>query len=127
MSTGRLDWEQPATWTGNIDRSPCGTGTSAIMAAMLEKGELRLGEEFRHEGVLGSVFSGRLVEEVVLGRGGPAETRAYIPEISGQAWVTQYTKAVVDPSDPFPCGFTLGDIWADSRVLPADHADMARY
>ena len=59
VSTGTLDWERPATWTGAIDRSPCGTGTSARMAVLHARGELGVGDAFRHEGILGTVFTGR--------------------------------------------------------------------
>jgi len=107
VSTGTLDWERPATWTGAIDRSPCGTGTSAKMAALHAKGELRVGDEFRHEGILGTVFTGQVVEEATVG-----EYRAIIPTITGQAWITGVASYVVDPTDPFPDGFTVGDIWA---------------
>eukprot|EP00930_Biecheleria_cincta_P074869 TRINITY_DN62084_c0_g1_i1.p1 TRINITY_DN62084_c0_g1~~TRINITY_DN62084_c0_g1_i1.p1 ORF type:complete len:415 (+),score=49.06 TRINITY_DN62084_c0_g1_i1:38-1282(+) len=126
MSTGCLDWAKPSTWTGNIDRSPCGTGTSAMMATMYAKGELELGKDFRHEGILGSTFTGKLLEEVTIGTGS-SEVKAVVPEITGQAWITQYSQIAVDPSDPFPYGYTLGDIWADSRVIPANHVDMAKY
>lgn len=107
MSTGSLDWDRPSTWTGNIDRSPCGSGTSAIMAAMYAKGELALGEDFIHEGILGTVFTGKI--EGLTEVGGHA---GIVPSVAGQAWVTQYSKVVVDPTDPFPTGYTLGDIWA---------------
>ena len=66
MSTGTLDWEKPASWTGNLDRSPCGTGTSAVMALLYAQGKLGLNEEFHHEGILGTIFTGKLVEEIVL-------------------------------------------------------------
>jgi proline racemase len=107
VSTGTLDWERPATWTGAIDRSPCGTGTCAKMATLLAKGELKVGEPFRHEGILGTVFTGRLVEETTIG-----EYRAAVPTITGQAWITGFASYVVDPTDPFPDGYTVGDIWA---------------
>ena len=107
VSTGTLDWDRPATWTGAIDRSPCGTGTSAKMATLAAKGELRLGEAFRHEGILGTVFTGRVVEETAMG-----PYRAVVPTITGQAWITGFASYVVDPTDPFPDGFTVGDIWA---------------
>jgi proline racemase len=107
VSTGTLDWERPATWTGAIDRSPCGTGTCAKMATLYAKGELRIGEPFRHEGILGTVFTGNLVEETTIG-----EYRAAVPTITGQAWITGFASYVVDPTDPFPDGFTIGDIWA---------------
>ena len=106
VSTGTLDWSKPATWTGAIDRSPCGTGTSARMAALHAKGGLGLEEDFRHEGILGTVFTGRLVEETTVG--GRA---AVVPTISGTAWITGFADYVVDPTDPFPEGFTIGDIW----------------
>src|SRR3954471_6354791 len=67
VSTGELDWDRPATWTGAIDRSPCGTGTSARMAVLHARGELAIGRPFRHEGILGTVFTGRLVEEAMVG------------------------------------------------------------
>jgi proline racemase len=106
VSTGKLDWARPATWTGAIDRSPCGTGTSARMAVLHAKGELRVGESFRHEGILGTVFTGRVLEETAVG-----PYRAIVPSITGQAWITGFASYVVDPTDPFPDGFTVGDIW----------------
>ncbi len=106
VSTGKLDWNRPATWTGVIDRSPCGTGTCAKMAVLHAKGRLRLNEDFRHEGILGTVFTGRLVEETRVG-----DRPAVVPTLSGQAWITGFASYVVDPEDPFPEGFTVGDIW----------------
>jgi proline racemase len=106
VSTGKLDWDRPATWTGALDRSPCGTGTCAKMAALHAKGRLRLDEDFVHEGILGTVFTGRLVEET---RVGPYQ--AVVPALSGQAWITGFAHYVLDPEDPFPEGFTLADIW----------------
>jgi proline racemase len=107
VSTGTFDWDRPSTWTGAIDRSPCGTGTCAKMATLYAKGELRIGEPFRHEGILGTVFTGQLAEEATVG-----EYRAAVPTITGQAWITGFASYVVDPTDPFPDGFTVGDIWA---------------
>jgi proline racemase len=106
VSTEKLDWEKPSTWTGAIDRSPCGTGTSARMAVLHAKGQLGVGDTFRHEGILGTVFTGRVVEETTIG-----EYRAIVPTITGQAWITGFASYVVDPTDPFPDGFTVGDIW----------------
>ena len=107
VSTGAFDWDRPATWTGAIDRSPCGTGTSAKMATLHARGELRVGDTFRHEGILGTVFTGRVAEETTIG-----EYRAIVPTITGQAWITGFATYVLDPTDPFPDGFTVGDIWA---------------
>jgi proline racemase len=106
VSTGELDWSRPSTWTGVIDRSPCGTGTCAKMAVLHAKGRLGLDEDFRHEGILGTVFTGRLVEETLIG-----ERTAVVPTITGTAWITGLASYVVDPTDPFPEGYTVGDLW----------------
>jgi proline racemase len=106
VSTGTLDWGHPESWTGALDRSPCGTGTCAKMASLHAKGVLPLGRDFVHEGILGTVFTGRLVEET---RVGPYP--AVTPLLSGQAWITGFAQYVLDPEDPFPEGFTVGDIW----------------
>jgi len=106
VSIGELDWERPATWTGALDRSPCGTGTCAKMAALYAKRKLAMNQDFRHEGILGTIFTGRIVGETQVG-----PYPAVIPTLSGQAWITGFSTYVVDPSDPFPNGFTVGDIW----------------
>ena len=106
VSTGTFDWTRPSTWTGVIDRSPCGTGTCARMATLHARGRLGLDEDFHHEGILGTVFTGRLIGETTVG-----PYPAVVPTLSGQAWITGFASYVVDPSDPFPEGFTLGDIW----------------
>jgi proline racemase len=77
------------------------------MATLHARGALSVGDAFRHEGILGTVFTGRVVEETQVG-----EYRAIVPTITGQAWITGFATYVVDPTDPFPDGFTLGDIWA---------------
>ena len=106
VSTGELDWDRPSTWTGAIDRSPCGTGTCAKMASLYAKGKLGLNEDFQHEGILGTIFTGRLLRETKVG-----DYTAVVPTLSGQAWITGFAQYVVDPDDPFPEGFTVGDIW----------------
>ncbi|MBZ5498033.1 MAG: proline racemase family protein [Acidobacteriia bacterium] len=106
VSTGKLDWNRPATWTGAIDRSPCGTGTCAKMATLYARGKLGLNEDFCHEGILGTIFTGRLTGVTQVGK-----YQAVIPTLSGQAWITGLCTYVVDPEDPFPEGFTVGDIW----------------
>src|SRR6266699_1026698 len=109
VSTGTLDWTRPESWTGVLDRSPCGTGTCAAMAALHAKGRLGLGQDFVHEGILGTTFTGRLIAET---QEGPY--RAVVPTLSGQAWITGFAQYVVDPEDPFPNGFTVGDIWGQA-------------
>jgi len=106
VSTGTLDWDRPATWTGAIDRSPCGTGTCAKMAALHAKGELPLSTPFRHEGILGTIFTGKLIEETKVG-----PHPAVVPTISGRAWITGFSSYVLADDDPFPEGYTIGDIW----------------
>jgi proline racemase len=106
VSTGTPDWSKPASFTGALDRSPCGTGTCAKMAALHAKGILPLGEDFVHEGILGTTFTGRLLEETCVG-----PYKAVVPTLSGQAWITGFAQYVLDPDDPFPEGFTVGDIW----------------
>jgi proline racemase len=107
MPTGQSRWDDPHSFIGGIDRSPSGTGTSARMAALHARGELALGEEYRHESITDTVFVGKLIEEVDLGG-----VTAVVPEITGQAWITGFANYVLDPTDPFPTGFTVGDIWA---------------
>lgn len=107
VSTGELDWQRPQTWGGVLDRSPCGTGTCAKMAVMHAKGELDLGEEFIHEGILGTHFTGRLLRETRVG-----EYAAVVPSLSGRAWITGFSQYVVDAEDPFPDGFKVADIWS---------------
>jgi proline racemase len=94
------------TLAGVLDRSPCGTGTCAKMAVLHAKGKLPLHQDFVHEGILGTTFTGRLMEETQVGPYG-----AVIPTLSGQAWITGFAQYVLDPEDPFPEGFTVGDIW----------------
>jgi len=106
ISTGTFDWNDPSTWTGVLDRSACGTGTCARMAVMHAKGQLALGEDFVHESIMGTSFTGRLIEETTV-----SPYPAVVPTITGQAWIYGLSTYLVDPSDPFPEGFTVGDIW----------------
>jgi proline racemase len=106
VATGKLDWSNPSTWTGVIDRSPCGTGTCAKMAVLHAKGQLGLNQDFIHESILGTLFTGRLIEETKVG-----PYQAVLPTIGGTAWITAISQFVVDPGDPYPNGFKVGDIW----------------
>jgi proline racemase len=77
------------------------------MAVLHAKGELELDQPFRHEGILDTIFTGNLVREVeVAGRPG------VVPTIGGQAWIYGFSTYVLDPTDPFENGFTVGDLWA---------------
>ena len=106
VSTGKLDWDRPETWKGVIDRSPCGTGTCAKMASLFKKNMLDLDTDFIHEGILGTTFTGRLVRKTKVGN-----YDAVVPTITGRAWITGFAQYVVDANDPFPEGYTIGDIW----------------
>lgn len=106
VSSGTLDWDRPESFTGVLDRSPCGTGTCARMAVLHARGQLVIGQDFVHEGILGTTWTGRLLEETRVG-----ELPAVVPQLTGSAWITGRTDLVVDPDDPFPEGFTVGDLW----------------
>jgi proline racemase len=88
---------------GWVDRSPCGTGTSARMAQLWDRGELALERPFVHESIIGTRFTGRLLSETSVG-GRPA----VVPEITGRAWITGMGQYLLDPDDPFPEGFRVG-------------------
>lgn len=107
VSTGKLDWQKPETWTGTLDRSPCGTGTCAKMAALYAKGELALNQPFRHQGILDTVFVGELIREADIDAPYPAA----VPTLTGRAWITGTANYMLADDDPFPEGFTVGDIW----------------
>ncbi len=107
VGSGAIDLNDPTTWTGAIDRCPCGTGTCAKMAVLHAKGELEIGTKFRHEGILGTVYTGELIESTRIG-----EYDAVVPTVGGQAWIYGYSTYVLDHTDPFPNGFKVGDIWA---------------
>jgi proline racemase len=91
---------------GRIDRSPCGTGTSARLAVMHARGQIATGETFIHESIIGTEFIGRVLETTTCG-----SKSAIRPAITGQAWITAFHQYVLDPTDPFPTGFRLGDTW----------------
>ncbi|MDQ7248224.1 4-hydroxyproline epimerase [Dongia sedimenti] len=85
-----------------IDRSPCGTGTSARMAQLAAKGKLKVGDSFVHESIIGSLFKGRVVNEAKVGN-----HAAIIPSIEGWARVTGYNTIFIDDRDPYKHGFVV--------------------
>ncbi|RWP76141.1 proline racemase family protein [Mesorhizobium sp.] len=91
---------------GRLDRCPCGTGTSARMVLLHARGDLAVGEKFRHTSILDTVFDCRIVETAVAGN-----VPAVVTEISGRAWLTGVSHYGVDPEDPFPEGYRLSDTW----------------
>ncbi|UOQ90523.1 proline racemase family protein [Agromyces endophyticus] len=106
LTNGRLDADDPSTWTGALDRSPCGTGTSARMAALHARGQLAIGEEFSHRSIIGSEFIGALTGTTTV-----AGRPAVLPTVTGRAWITGRSTWILDSTDPFPAGYTVGDIW----------------
>lgn len=91
---------------GRLDRSPCGTGTSARLAVLHAKGQIKVGEEFIHRSVIDSEYSTHVVKTTTVG-----DKPAVVPSVSGQAWITDMRQVGLDPSDPYPAGYTLADTW----------------
>lgn len=87
---------------GQVDRSPCGTGTSAKLATLYAKGELKLDEPFVYESILGTLFKGKVVKEAKV-----ADFAAVIPNVSGSAYITGFNSFLIDPEDPLKHGFVL--------------------
>ncbi len=85
-----------------IDRSPCGTGTSARIAQLHAKGKLKKGEDFIHESFIGSKFIGRVEEETTLDG-----KKAIVPSIQGWAKVYGYNNIIIDEDDPYAHGFQV--------------------
>jgi proline racemase len=85
-----------------VDRSPCGTGTAAVMAVLNDMGLLLDDVPFVHESIVGTTFRGRVVERVEIG-----ERLAIIPEIEGSAWITGEHVFLIDGDDPLKAGFRL--------------------
>ena len=94
---------------GRLDRSPCGTGTSARLAVMHARNEIAVGEPFVHQSIIGGRFDARIEEVTTV-----ASVPAVIPSVAGQAYLTDVSQIGLDPADPFPCGYTLSDTWMSS-------------
>jgi 4-hydroxyproline epimerase len=85
-----------------IDRSPCGTGTSARMAQWAAKGKLKVGDDFIHESIIGSLFKGRVEAAVKVGN-----RDGIIPSVGGWARQTGFNTIFIDDRDPYAHGFTV--------------------
>ncbi|SNB52631.1 proline racemase [Arboricoccus pini] len=93
---------------GRLDRSPCGTGTCARLATLHHRGLIASGTPMIHESLIGTRFIAEVVAETeVAGRA------AVVPRLTGQAWIFGTQELALDPSDPFPAGFTLTDTWGN--------------
>ena len=93
---------------GKLDRSPCGTGTSARLAVMKEKNEIQLNEDFISESIIGSQFKASIEKEIQVDN-----KNCIIPQITGSAFITGEQKLYLDENDPFPQGYRLNDTWPD--------------
>ncbi len=91
---------------GKLDRSPTGTGVSALMAVMHSKGLMSVGDSFIGRSIIGSEFTGRIVSQTQVG-----DIPAIIPTISGQAYIYGTSQFYVDPHDPWPLGYRVADTW----------------
>jgi len=87
---------------GEVDRSPCGTGTCGVIASRCARGLLKIGELFAHESIIGTTFTGRAIAETTVG-----DFKAVIPEVTGSAYITGYHTFVIDPDDPVGGGFRV--------------------
>jgi len=85
-----------------VDRSPCGTGTAAVMAVLNDMGLLVDDVPFVHESIIGTTFKGRVIDRVAIG-----EKNAIVPEIEGSAWITGEHTFLIDGDDPLKAGFRL--------------------
>ncbi len=111
--------EQPSANKKNVvifggsqaDRSPCGTGTSAKLAALYAKGEIGLKQPFVYESITGSLFQGMAVEETKI-----SGYKAIIPRITGSAYVTGFNQWVLDEEDPLIYGFEFGNVQENNTI-----------
>lgn len=91
---------------GKLDRSPTGTGVSARMAVLHARGIMEVGEHYIARSVINSRFDGRILKTAKVG-----DKNAIIPELSGRAWITGTYQHMLDPTDPWPEGYRIGDTW----------------
>jgi proline racemase len=91
---------------GRSDRSPTGTGTSARMAILAARGQMKVGDTMTHASIIGSQFHGRIVAEARVG-----DIPAIIPAIRGRCWITGMHQYFLDPEDPWQQGYVVSDTW----------------
>jgi trans-L-3-hydroxyproline dehydratase len=94
---------------GKLDRSPTGTGCSALMAVLHAKGLMAVGDTYIGRSVIDSKFVGRIASETTVGN-----HKAIIPQITGRAWISGQTTLLLDPDDPYPDGYKVSDTWPNS-------------
>ena len=91
---------------GKIDRSPTGTGCSALMAVLHARGQLKQGERYIGRSIIESRFTGEVAATTTVGN-----HAAIIPTITGRAWITGQSTLMLDPDDPWPGGYKISDTW----------------
>jgi proline racemase len=96
---------------GRVDRSPCGTGTSARLACLAARGLAGPGSRFLATSLIDSEFA-----VAVTGTASVGGRQAIVPSISGRGWIFGTRTVTVDPTDPYPTGFTLTDLWGRQPV-----------
>jgi len=96
---------------GRVDRSPCGTGSSANLAVLHAKGEVKPGDSRVSRSIIGGTFTAEAIGEAAVGN-----YRAVLPRITGEAWIYGREELRIDPADPFAKGFALSDTWGPQVV-----------
>jgi trans-L-3-hydroxyproline dehydratase len=91
---------------GKLDRSPTGTGCSALMAVLHAKGLMQVGDKFIGRSIIESRFIGHIESETIVGN-----HTAIIPTITGSAWISGHSTLMLDPADPWPAGYKISDTW----------------
>jgi len=116
-------WDKPNSFTGMLDRSPCGTGTCAVVACLHARGILDIGQSFIHESIIGSSFQAQIlrsasdqeIQRIKIDPDLPplmAPIYPILPTVQGQAWITAHSTIILESSDPFPKGIPhVHDIW----------------
>jgi proline racemase len=94
---------------GKLDRSPTGTGCSAVMAVLHAKGLMKTGDSYIGRSVIESRFVGKIAGETTVGA-----HKAIIPLITGRAWISGQTTLLLDPADPWPAGYKVSDTWPNA-------------
>jgi trans-L-3-hydroxyproline dehydratase len=94
---------------GKLDRSPTGTGCSALMAVLHAKGLMKVGDTYIGRSVIDSKFVGHIAAETTVGN-----HKAIIPQITGRAWISGQTTLMLDPDDPYPDGYKVSDTWPNA-------------
>ena len=101
-------WNTVSIRPGKLDRSPCGTGTSARLALMKQKNEIDINETFISRSIIGSTFEAKIKEEFI------SNNKQMIkPLIKGSAFITGKQELYISKDDPFPEGYRLNDTWPD--------------